>query len=225
MIKPMNKTNIEFADFTWNPIVGCKNGCDYCWAKKFNDRYFKNNDFHVPKFIGERLNEKVPGLPKVRNYIAKAISPDKPVIFTVDMGDIFSNGVDKRDVLFVFIYGNTHPKANFLYLSKRPDRFLEFHNVIEPDNSFIGTSLDFAHNHKRIEPIKEMGKLGFRTFVNIEPLMSRMDQVDFSGIDFVIVGALTGRKYRPDYAWHKSINHPVIYYKRNYTVYFPELIK
>ena len=64
---------------------------------------------------------------------------------------------------------------------------------------------------------------GYRTFVNIEPIMSRMDQVDFSGIDFVIVGALTGRKYRPDPAWHKSINHPVIYYKQNYLKYFPEL--
>ena len=33
-------------------------------------------------------------MPKQRNYIAAAISPDKPVIFTVDMGDIFSNGVE-----------------------------------------------------------------------------------------------------------------------------------
>jgi hypothetical protein len=50
-----------------------------------------------------------------------------------------------------------------------------------------------------------------------------MGMVDFSGIDFVVVGALTGRKYRPDPAWHKSIKANKIYYKTNYQVYFPEL--
>jgi protein gp37 len=216
----MNKTSIEFVDFSWNPITGCKNGCDYCWAKKFNDRYFKT-DFTIPVFHPERLDEKIPKLPKERNYIAKAISPDKPVIFTVDMGDIFSKGVETKWRGNVFDYIREHQEANFLLLTKRPEGYL---CGSRPYNTFIGTSLDFAHNHKRLESIKEMGLDSYRTFINIEPIMSRMDQVDFSGIDFVIVGALTGRKYRPDPAWHKSINHPVIYYKRNYTAYFPELI-
>jgi len=218
----MNKTSIEFCDFTWNPIIGCRNGCSYCWAKKFNDRYFKDNDFHVPKFFENRLNEKIPKLPKVRNYIAEAISPDRPVIFAVDMGDIFSKGVDPMWKRRVFIYAESHPEAIFLFLSKRPDEYHEWGRIM-PENVLIGTSLDFAHNYKRVRPLQAMKLMGYRTFVNIEPLMSRMDQVDFSGIDFVIVGALTGRKYRPDPAWHKSINHPVIYYKRNYTAYFPEL--
>lgn len=91
------------------------------------------------------------------------------------------------------------------------------------EDSIIGTSLDYAHNYKRVLPVIHASTFGFRTFVNIEPLMSRMDVVDFSGIDFVIIGALTGRKYRPDPAWHKSIKHPVIYYKKNYQIYFPEL--
>jgi protein gp37 len=220
----MNKTSIEFCDFSWNVIVGCRNGCDYCWAKKFNDRYFKNNDFHVPKFYEERLNEKVPGLPKVRNYIAAAISPDKPVVFVVDMGDIFSKGVQEIWVGRIFEYIEDHPNANFLLLTKCP----EIYPIVDipKKNTFIGTSLDFAHNYKRVDYVRQMGIIGYyRTFVNIEPLMSRMDAVDFTGIDFITVGAMTGRKYRPDPAWHKSINHPVIYYKRNYTVYFPELIK
>jgi protein gp37 len=219
----MNKTNIEFCDFTWNPITGCRNGCDYCWARKFNDRYFKQ-DFSIPQFHEERLNEKIPKLPKVRNYIAEAISPDKPIIFTVDMGDIFSQGVEHIWQYKVFRYIQSHPEANFLLLSKVPKSFL-YWTYLPTENTFIGTSLDFAHNGGRLIPIKQMGMVGYRTFVNIEPLMSRMDQVDFTGIDFVIVGALTGRKYRPDPAWHKSINHPVIYYKRNYTAYFPKLIK
>jgi protein gp37 len=219
----MNRTNIEFADFSWNPIVGCRNGCEYCWAKKFNNRYFKT-DFQVPQFHEERLNEKIPGLPKVRNYIAQAISPDKPVIFTVDMGDIFSLGVELSWINSVFAFAKLHQEVTFLFLTKRPEYYQKWSGYISRENSIIGTSLDFAHNYKRVLPIIHASTFGFKTFVNIEPLMSRMDQVDFSGIDFVTVGALTGRKYRPDATWHKSINHPVIYYKRNYIAYFPELL-
>lgn len=218
----MNKTSIEFADFSFNPITGCKNGCEYCWAKKFSNRYKMQNNFHVPQFHEDRLLEKIPKIPKERNEIAMIISPDQPVIFTVDMGDIFSAGVEMEWVMAVMTYILYRQEATFLLLSKRPNKYITWDEYI-PQNVIIGTSLDYAHNNNRLKPIKEMTKRGYKTFVNIEPLMSRMDQVDFSGIDFVIVGALTGRKYRPDPAWHKSINHPVIYYKKNYQQYFPEL--
>ena len=220
----MNKTSIEFADFSFNPITGCRNGCSYCWAKKFNDRYFKNNDFLIPKFHEERLNDKIPKLSKDRNYIADAISPDKPVIFTVDMGDIFSEGVNPMWQSSIFLFIKDHSEANFLLLSKRPEKFPLWTNIPK-NNTFIGTSLDYAHNAQRLFPIKRMTSLGYRTFLNIEPLMSRMDIVDFSGIDFIIVGALTGHKYTPDKKWHESIKHNRIYYKQNYLNYFPELKK
>ena len=222
----MNKTSIEFADFSFNPIVGCTNNFEcrqLCWARKFNDRYFKNNDFLIPKFFPERLNENIPGLPKQRNEIARIISPDKPVIFMVDMGDIFSKGVEPLWIKSVFTFAKSHPEATFLFLTKRPEYYQKWSGYISRENSIIGTSLDYAHNYKRVLPVIHASTFGFRTFVNIEPLMSRMDVVDFSGIDFVIIGALTGRKYRPDPAWHKSIKHPVIYYKKNYQIYFPEL--
>jgi protein gp37 len=218
----MNKTTIEFADFTFNPLVGCQIGCGYCWARKFNDRYFKT-DFRTPIFHEKRLLEKIPKLPKERNDIAALISPDKPVIFIVDMGDIFSPGVSIEWQNKILDYVTSHNEANFLFLSKRPEQYHLWGDLF-PKNTFIGTSLDFAHHYKRIEPIVKMAEFGYGTFVNIEPLMSRMDGVDFSGVEFVIVGALTGRKYNPDSVWHKSIKHPVIFYKKNYQVYFPELI-
>lgn len=218
----MNKTSIEFADFSWNPITGCNNGCDYCWAEKFSNRYKMQLDFHKPEFHEKRLLEKIPALPKERSFIARTISPDKPVIFTVDMGDIFSKGVDDVWIERVLHYASFNSEAIFLFLSKRPGLFYAWKGRI-PENSIIGTSLDYAHNSGRILSIKLMAEHGFRTFVNIEPLMSTMRGVDFSGIDFVVVGALTGRKYRPDPAWHKSIIANKIYYKTNYQVYFPEL--
>lgn len=35
----MNKTDIEWADMTWNPVVGCKHGCEYCYARRIAKRF------------------------------------------------------------------------------------------------------------------------------------------------------------------------------------------
>ncbi len=35
----MNKTKIEWCDYTWNPVTGCLNGCEYCYAKKIVQRF------------------------------------------------------------------------------------------------------------------------------------------------------------------------------------------
>ena len=35
----MNKTDIEWCDMTWNPVVGCKHGCEYCYARRYAKRF------------------------------------------------------------------------------------------------------------------------------------------------------------------------------------------
>jgi hypothetical protein len=43
----MNRTKIDWKnpkegwrlDMTWNPIVGCRHGCNYCYARRMNDRF------------------------------------------------------------------------------------------------------------------------------------------------------------------------------------------
>ena len=54
----MNRTKIEWTDYTWNPITGCKHGCWYCYAKKLTQRFKKvfPNGFE-PTFYPERLKE------------------------------------------------------------------------------------------------------------------------------------------------------------------------
>jgi protein gp37 len=35
----MNKSKIEWCDYTWNPVTGCVNDCPYCYARKIAERF------------------------------------------------------------------------------------------------------------------------------------------------------------------------------------------
>ena len=35
----MNRSRIEWCDHTWNPITGCLNECQYCYARKMSMRF------------------------------------------------------------------------------------------------------------------------------------------------------------------------------------------
>ena len=52
------KNSIGWADESWNPVVGCKRVCSYCYAKRLNDRYKWLPDFSALKFYPERLNDR-----------------------------------------------------------------------------------------------------------------------------------------------------------------------
>ncbi len=34
-----SKTNIDWADATWNPVTGCLHGCEYCYARRIAERF------------------------------------------------------------------------------------------------------------------------------------------------------------------------------------------
>ena len=36
----MNKTKIDWCDRVWNPVWGCLNGCEYCYARKIARRFY-----------------------------------------------------------------------------------------------------------------------------------------------------------------------------------------
>lgn len=48
----MNKTKIEWCDSTWNPVTGCKHGCDYCYARRIAGRFGGASETHVNETVG-----------------------------------------------------------------------------------------------------------------------------------------------------------------------------
>lgn len=184
----MNRTNIEWCDYTWNPITGCLHGCEYCYARKITER-FKNhypNGFE-PTFWPERLNE-----------LSKLKKPSK--IFTCSMADMFGAWVDIKwiqDIADVFF---TNPQHQFQILTKNPWR-TDYNSVqiIWPTNVWIGTTVECFSNINRIWPIRRLTNSNGIRFVSFEPLLGDVGGIglDLQDIDWVIIGALTGPSKKP----------------------------
>ena len=64
----MNNTKIEWCDYTWNPAWGCKNLCNYCYARKIARRFgklkakkeYEYREIYNLKELENRLNNFIP---------------------------------------------------------------------------------------------------------------------------------------------------------------------
>ena len=103
-----------------------------------------------------------------------------------------------------------------MFLTKNPQRYHEFEFT---GNCWLGTTLDHVKYKSRIEHLKTLKN---KTFASIEPILSDMSEVDFSGIDLLIIGSDSSKgAAKPKYEWVKSISHENIFYKESILRCFP----
>lgn len=133
-------------------------------------------------------------------------------IFVCSMGDIFSDGVSPEWIQAVLQVVRENPQHTFQFLTKRPENY---RNYDFPSNAWLGTTVDHRDNAGRIHDLLSCG-CRYITFVLVEPLLSDMDGIDFTAIDFLWVGAMTGPgAIVPQPEWIDSIVHPNIKWKSN----------
>lgn len=173
----MNRTNIEWTDYTWNPITGCRHGCEYCYARKLTTRFPKIFPYGFePHFYHSRLKEPL--------YVKK---PSK--IFTVSMGDMFGEWVPKLWVDLIFNTMKKCPHHTFQILTKNPSKI---NQVVSGDmyapNIWLGTTVEKNTNIHRIADLCKIPQ--FHKFVSFEPLQGMID-CSLAGIEWVIIGAQT----------------------------------
>ena len=53
----MNKTRIDWCDSTVNPVVGCPNGCEWCYARRQNKRFHYVENWEKPEFKPDVLKK------------------------------------------------------------------------------------------------------------------------------------------------------------------------
>jgi len=205
----MNRTKntIGWCDLSWNPIVGCKHGCWYCYARKLTQRFKKifPNGFE-PTFHPERLKEPW-----------ELKKPSK--IFVCSIADLFAPWTPREwreavmdSVIFCPI------KHTFQLLTKNPERIPL---VVYPKNVWLGTTVTNEYDDaKNIYEIKQRCA-GVR-FASFEPLLGRLPYwANLKGLDWIIIGKLTGsKKVQLKREWvedilHQAMDHDIPVFMKN----------
>ncbi len=185
-----DKTRIEWADTTWNPVTGCtpiSAGCEHCYAKR----------------QAEELQRQ--GMEKYRHGFCVTLHLDDVEqprrwrrgrrIFVCSMGDLFHDRVPSQAIYDIVDVIRECPQHTFLFLTKRPKRMAAMLSVSLPPNLWVGTTVENRQTLWRLDYLRRMP--GAVRFVSFEPLLEDVGQVDLTRINWVIVGGESGPGFRP----------------------------
>jgi protein gp37 len=206
----MQRTKIEWADYTWNPIKGlCPVGCWYCYARKIYQRFKKD-----PKISFNLYN---PG--EIERL--QSINP-KPgaKIFVCSTMELFHPKVLKkwRDDIFLVI--KTNPKLIFIILTKMPERI----DRSMPDNVWLGVTLEGSSDSDITRALYLDDAKAKIKFISFEPLLERPWPAYIAiKYNWIIIGRLTGhgkihdpkREWLEEIIYYTLINHIPIFIKNN----------
>ena len=123
----MNKTKIEWTDYTWNPVTGChkvSRGCKHCYAETLTKRFGKawgKQSFRDVQIHEERLIEPLEMGEKLHGKR----------VFVCDMSDLFHKDVPFEFIAKVFAVMALCPLTTFQVLTKQPGRAIEYFKKYE----------------------------------------------------------------------------------------------
>jgi len=183
----MNNTDIEWTDYSWNPVVGCSKksaGCNNCYALRMAVRLA-----HNPKLSNDarekykrtvhivngkwQWTEQLSLFPERLEQPLKMRKPKR--IFVCSMSDLFHESVPPSYIGMVLSMMKGAHRHTFQVLTKRPERMLELTNWLTdrdgwPNNVWLGVT---AENQKRAdERISVLRQIPAAVrFVSVEPML------------------------------------------------------
>jgi protein gp37 len=206
-VRKFNRTNdnIEWAYWTWNPVTGCKFGCEYCYARDIANRFYKEK--FEPTFHPERLSapQDTP-IPKEDNL-------GEHNVFVCSMADLFGDWVPDEWINAVLDSIKNAPAWwNFLFLTKNPRRYLK---LKFPPNCWIGaTATNQSQMNLALEVFAQLKLSGVKNslFISCEPFMGKIDiQPEIlKNIDWLIIGGRSKTSKmpegQPDWQWVEELH-------------------
>lgn len=218
----MNRSKIEWCDHTWNPITGCRHGCDYCYAKTMTVRFagdvrlnkMAKKDYSLAPAAdgGEALyvldepmlNETgnplvypfgfAPTLHRYRMNIPGKLKMGNN-IFVGAMADVFGAWVPDEWIMQILDVCKEYPIHNYLFLTKNPERYWELE---EKGMLPAGKNMWYGYSYTCNKSNGWASMKGDKNnFVSIEPLLEDLvlfnENVMCPAAKWVIIGAETGR--------------------------------
>ena len=148
-----DKTKIDWADATWNPVTGCLHGCEYCYARGIANRFAMNyapklGDLHMDGAKKYDSSEGIDTMLEIEKpYVYRERKQPFPMgfyptfhryrldipqhwkkprnIFVCSMADLFGAWVPDEWIKAVFDACAAAPQHRYLFLTKDPGRYCD----------------------------------------------------------------------------------------------------
>jgi len=184
----MQKTKIDWCDYTWNPVIGCRRGCPYCYAERINKRFKYIKHWNMPQWREKSFNKKFPKTPCR--------------IFVNSMSDIeYWEIVWINQVLDKI---KEYPQHTFLFLTKDFNIYADYEF---PENCWVGYTIT---NQKQYDYLMFSENAYYpdknKFFLSLEPIQEEIKL--HAEPDWIIIGAETGNrkdKIIPELKWINNI--------------------
>ena len=192
----MQKSKIEWCDYTINPIKGlcpvdCKDnqGKSYCYARRMYKRF--------------KWYEGIEWDESCLHAILKITKPSR--IFVGSTMELFGGWIHKWALESIFAYCRDYPQHTFIFLTKQPQTLARWSPF--PENCHIGISVASTQQYREANNyIKSF--VATVKFVSLEPLLGKMPHEGLvNHIQQVIIGQQTPASARtaPKVEWIKEI--------------------
>lgn len=165
------KNRIGWCNLTWNPVVGCRNDCEYCYAKKINNRFKFIENWNEPEWREKSFNKEFPKKPQR--------------IFVGSMSEIYYWDV----VWFQKVIDRIkqYPQHIFQFLTKHPKIYKEW---VFPKNCWLGVTINCGRDAYKLNGFGGQNIY----FLSIEPIFSYIPIDCINFVDWVIIGSETGNR-------------------------------
>ena len=171
-----------------NIVVGCTIGCPYCYARNNCRRFHITDDFSVPEYMERKL---------------RILDTSRPHVWLMTGMSDFSDWKPEWNAE-IFERISSNPQHAYIFLTKRPDK-ISFSS--DDENVWMGVTVTRSSEKRRIDDLKKNIKAR-HYHVTFEPLFDDIGEIDFEGIDWIVIGTETGNRKGKSYSrpeWVLSI--------------------
>lgn len=194
-LKPVfNKTNenVDWAEWTWNPVTGCLYSCDFCYAKDIANNKRTKHLFPLgfkPVFHEYRLE-------------APKNTPVNGRVFVCSMADLFGKWVPDEWIDKVINACMEAPEWEYMFLTKWPNRYKMLEQL---PKAWFGASVIKQSDVDRVEREMQSFETNGIKWISLEPMLEPIKFNDLTWCDQVVIGSQTAANgqpaFAPDFDW------------------------